>query len=169
MGERAASNPSTDACSSHFQLWTCGGEEVLPDPAWQACVETDFRKGYESVRGGGLESWLRPMPADEEGTCVAGVGPVSCPRPGLPTAAPKSLTGTRESCPWACVRAVLCIRAFPGFQKIEVWAPSLQFRSTQSLNTSVPREWGGEQRKPAAMVLMPTTRLNWGFQLRMGP
>lgn len=60
---------------------------------------------------------------------------------------PLNLLPEPESCPWACVRAVLCIGAFPGFQKIEVWAPSLQFKSTQSLNTSVPREgrWGGKE------------------------
>lgn len=102
----AASNPSTDACSSHFQLWTRGGEEVLPDPAWQACVETDFRKGYESVRGG-LDSWLSPTPADEEGTCVAGVGPASCPRPGLPTSAPESYWNQRALSMGLCKSCVV--------------------------------------------------------------
>lgn len=45
---------------------------------------------------GGPGSWLSPTSADEEGTGLAGVGPVSCPRPGLPTApTPESLIGTR--------------------------------------------------------------------------
>ena len=74
---------------------------------------------------GGPGSWLSPTSADKEGMGLAGVGPASCPRPGLPTVPiPESLIGTRESYPWACVRAVLCIRTFPGFQKIGVWAPS---------------------------------------------
>lgn len=146
VGVAAASNPSTDACSSHFQLWTRGGEEVLPDPAWQACVETDFRKGYESVRGG---AWIRgsaPRLQMRKGRAWLAWGQRLAPDQAFPLL-PLNLTGTREPCPWACVRAVLCIGAFPGFQKIEVWVPTLQFRSMQSLNTSVPREgrWEGKE------------------------
>lgn len=95
----------------------------LTQPGWPVWKWTS---GWgRRASAGGPGSWLSLTSADEEGMGLAGVGPASCPRPGLPTApTPESPIGTRESCPWACVRAVLCIRAFPGFQTMGVWAPS---------------------------------------------
>lgn len=111
---------------------------------------------------GGLgASGLRPMPADEEGT-LAWLAWGQCLAPGqaFPTTALNLLL--ELSLVMGLCKSCVVHQELSWIPKDEVWAPSLSSIPRSPLNTSVPREWGGGARKPAAMVLMPTAAAQTG-------